>query len=123
MQYFFKITIFNNRNKFFGGQVMGLKFDGRYLKDGGKTLANVYRDALKEGSSSGGKTLGNLYRDIVKEGSSSGGKSLCNISRGDIKEGSSSGGRKLISLKDAAKKIGSSGQGPTVALVWWFFGK
>ena len=83
---------------------MGLKFDGRYLKDGGKTLANVYRDALKEGSSSGGKTLGNLYRDIVKEGSSS-------------------GGRKLISLNDAAKKIGSSGQGPTVALVWWFFGK
>ena len=39
---------------------MGLKFDGRYLKDGGKTLANVHRDALKEGSSSGGRTLGNL---------------------------------------------------------------
>ena len=83
---------------------MGLKFDGRYLKDGGKTLANVYRDALKEGSSSAGRTLGNLYRDIVKEGSSSSGKSLCNVSRGDIREGSSSGGRKLISLKDAAKK-------------------
>ena len=62
-------------------------------------------------------------KKILPGGSSSGGKSLCNISRGDIKEGSSSGGRKLISLKDAAKKIGSSGQGPTVALVWWFFGK
>ena len=83
---------------------MGLKFDGRYLKDGGKTLANVHRDALKEGSSSGGRTLGNLYRDIVKEGSSS-------------------GGRKLISIKDAAKKIASSTQGPSVALVWWFFGR
>ena len=87
---------------------MGIKFDGTKVKDGSKTIANVYRDALKEGSSSGGKTLGNIYRDAIKLGSSSGGKTLCNISRGDIREGSSSGGKKLISLKDAAKSIGTT---------------
>ena len=42
---------------------MGIKFDGTKVKDGSKTIGNVYRDALKEGSSTGGKTLGNIYRD------------------------------------------------------------
>ena len=102
---------------------MGIKFDGIKVKDGGRTLANLYRDTLKEGSSTGGKSLGNIYKDAIKLGSSSGGKTLCNVYRGDIREGSSTGCRKLISLKDAAKKIGTSVQGPSTALVWWFFGK
>ena len=121
LQCVLKKTIFKFKQKY--GKNMGIKFDGTKVKDGSKTIGNVYRDALKEGSSTGGKTLGNIYRDSIRLGSSSGGKTLCNIYRGDIREGSSTGGKKLISLKDAAKKIGTSSQGHSTALVWWFFAR
>ena len=87
---------------------MGIKFDGTYVKNGSKVLANMKRtDELKDGTSSGGKTLGNIK---VKDGK-------------NIRDGSSSGGRTLIKISDAAKQIGTSATGPSTALVWWFFAK
>ena len=42
---------------------MGIKFDGTYVKNGSKVVANMKRtDELKDGTSSGGKTLGNIKR-------------------------------------------------------------
>ena len=40
---------------------MGIKFDGKDIKDGSRTIAN-FRDGknLRDGSSSGGKVLGNV---------------------------------------------------------------
>ena len=105
---------------------MGIKFDGTFVKNGSRVVANMKRnDELKEGSSSGGKTLGNIKRrDEVKLGSSSGGKTVCNVKDGrNIREGSSSGGRSLVKISDAAKQIGTTQIGPSTALVWWFFAK
>ena len=40
---------------------MGIRFDGTYVKNGSKVVANMKRtDELKDGTSSGGKTLGNI---------------------------------------------------------------
>ena len=85
---------------------MSIKFDGTNVKRGSSTVANLKRS------------------DELREGSSSGGKALCNIKDGRyIREGSSSGGRQLIKIQDAAKAIGTSSQGPSTALVWYFFAK
>ena len=105
---------------------MGIKFDGTYVKNGSKVIANMKRtDELKDGNSSSGKTLGNIKRgDEIKDGNSSSGKTLCNIKDGkNIRDGNSSSGRTLIKISDAAKKIGTSATGPSTALVWWFFAK
>ncbi len=105
---------------------MSIKFDGTNVKRGSSTVANLKRsDELREGSSSAGKALGNIKRgDEIREGSSSAGKALCNIKDGRyIREGSSSAGRQLIKIQDAAKAIGTSAQGPSTALVWYFFAK
>ena len=84
---------------------MGMKFDGTYFKNGSTTLGNV-KDGknLRDGQSSGGRVLGN-----VADGQ-------------NIRDGQGHG-RVLIKLSDAAKKIGTSAQGPTTALVWYFFAK
>ena len=84
---------------------MGMKFDGTYFKNGSTTLGNVKDGYLRDGISSNGHPLGN-----VADGK-------------NIRDGQSSGGRVLIKLSDAAKKIGTSSQGPTTALVWYFFAK
>ena len=85
---------------------MGMKFDGTYFKNGSTTLGNV-KDGknLRDGQSSGGRVLGN-----VADGK-------------NIRDGQSSAGRTIIKIADAAKKIGTSSQGPTTALVWYFFAK
>ena len=54
---------------------MGIKFDGTKVKDGGKTIGNIYRDALREGSSSGGRKLISLKDAARKIGTSSQGHS------------------------------------------------
>ena len=83
---------------------MGIKFDGTYVKDGFKTIANL-KDGkiLREGQSSGGKALGNIKSgDIIREKDSSGGKTLCNVKDGkNIRDGQSSGGKQLIKISDA----------------------
>jgi len=104
---------------------MALKFDGKMLKDGSRTIANLSSDILREGSSSGGKALGNIKSgDIIRAGNSSGGSSLCNVKDGkNIREGNSAAGSKLVSIDDAAKKIGATSKGPSTALVWYFFAR
>jgi len=85
---------------------MSIKFDGTNVKRGSSTVANLKRS------------------DELREGSTSGGKALCNIKDGRyIREGSTSGGRQLIKIQDAAKAIGTSAQGPSTALVWYFFAR
>ncbi len=94
---------------------MALKFDGKYLKDGGRTLCNVSGDKIREGS--GIKTLCNIKGGTIREGS--GIKTLCNVSGGYIREGS--GIKKLIKTSDAARKIGATFQSPLVAAIWYLF--
>ena len=52
-----------------------MKFDGKTLKDGSKTVANVRGDKIYEGSSMS-KCLANLRGDKIYEGSSMS-KTLC----------------------------------------------
>ena len=52
----------------------------------------------------------------------SGGTTIANVKNGVLREGQYTG-KVLIKLADAAKKIGTSSQGPTTALVWYFFAK
>ena len=105
---------------------MTIKFDGTYVKDGSKTVANL-KDGkiLREGQSSGGKALGNIKSgDIIREKDSSGGKSLCNVKDGkNIRDGNSPSGKQLIKITDAVKKIGASSHGASTALVWYFFAR
>ena len=94
---------------------MALKFDGKYLKDSGRTLCNVSGDKIREGH--GGKTLCNVSGGKIREGH--GGKTLCNVRLDYICEGS--GYKKLIKTSDAARKIGATFQSPTVAAIWYLF--
>ena len=81
---------------------MALKFDGKYLKDGGKILCN-------------------LDGKLIRDGSSTGGTPLCNIDGKLIRDGRSTGGTKLIKVSDAARKIGATSLGPTTAAMWFKF--
>ena len=81
---------------------MALKFDGKFLKEGSKTLCNF-----------DGK--------IIREGYSTGGKALCNVDGDNIREGYSRGGKILIKVSDAARKIGATSQGPSTAAIWFMF--
>ena len=81
---------------------MALKFDGKFLKEGSKTLCNF-----------DGK--------IIREGYSTGGKALCNVDGDNIREGYSRGGKILIKVSDAARKIGATSRGPSTAAMWYLF--
>ena len=81
---------------------MALKFDGKFLKEGSKTLCNF-----------DGK--------IIREGYSTGGKALCNVDGDNIREGYSRGGKILIKVSDAARKIGATSRGPSTAAMWFKF--
>ena len=81
---------------------MALKFDGKFLKEGSKTLCNF-----------DGK--------IIREGYSTGGKALCNVDGDNIREGYSRGGKILIKVSDAARKIGATSRGPSTAAIWFMF--
>ena len=78
---------------------MGVKFDGKTLKDGSKTIANITNDKqIREGSSTGGKVLANVTGGKqLREGSSTGGTVIANFSS-YVREGSSSGGSKANSF-------------------------
>ena len=79
---------------------MALKFDGKFLKEGSKTLCNFDGNIIRDGSSSG--------------------RALCNVDGDNIREGSSSG-KILIKVSDAARKIGATSQGPSTAAMWFMF--
>ena len=79
---------------------MALKFDGKYLQDGGKILCNLDGKLIRVGR---------------------GGTPLCNIDGDYIRDGRSAGGTKLIKTSDAARKIGATSLGPTTAAMWYKF--
>ena len=90
------------------------KFDGKYLKHGGTTIANVSGDKIRKGS--GGSVVANIKGDKVREGS--GGSVLFNLRGTDIRSGS--GGSKLATMKDVEKDIDGLG-GITLAALWYCF--
>ena len=93
---------------------MSLKFDGKKLKDGGKTLANVNGDRIREGN--GTKTLLNVRDDKIREGN--GTKTLFNLKKNDIREGS--GTRKIADMDDVKDDIDGPG-GVMLAALWVLF--
>ena len=81
---------------------MALKFDGKFLKDGSKTLCNVRGNKIYEGSSAA-KVLANVRGDKIYEGSSA--------------------AKVLIKTSDAARKIGATSRGHLTAAIWYLFCK
>ena len=73
-----------------------MKFDGKSLKDGSKTIANVRGDKIYEGSSNS--------------------NCLANVRSGKLYEGSSNS-RTLTTMKDIDKAIDGTG-GTTKAALW-----
>ena len=73
-----------------------MKFDGKNLKDGSRTIANVRGDKIYEGSSTS--------------------KCLANVRSGKLYEGSGNS-RKLTTMKDIDKAIDGTG-GTTKAALW-----
>ena len=97
---------------------MALKFDGKYLKDGGRTLCNIQGDKIYEGPFAS-RVLCNIRGDKVRQGQSTN-IILCNIRGDKIYEGQSST-KVLIKTSDAARKIGATSLGPTTAAMWHLF--
>ena len=58
------------------------KFDGKYLKRGGSTIANVNGRYIRKGS--GGITVANINGDKVRQGS--GGTTIMNVSGDNIRQ-------------------------------------
>ena len=79
---------------------MALKFDGKCLKDGSKTLCNVRGNKIYEGNSIA-KVLANVKGDKIYEGNS-----IAKV---------------LIKTSDAARKIGATSRGPSTAAMWYLF--
>ena len=97
---------------------MTIKFDGKYFKDGSKTIANFYNDKIYEGPNRS-KSLCNLYGDKVYEGSYRS-KTLCNVYNDKIYEGSYRS-KTLITIKDAQKVISGNMNNVTLAAAWFLF--
>ena len=90
------------------------KFDGKYFKRGGTTIANVNGDRIRKGS--GGSTVANIRGDQVRQGS--GGTTLCNVRGDDIRQGS--GSTRIGKMRDVRKIIDGPG-GVTLAALWYCF--
>ena len=87
------------------------KFDGRYLKEGGKTIANVKGDKIRKGTST--NVIGNIKGDMIRKGS--GTTPLFNLRGDNIRRGS--GTTKLATMKDVDKAI--DGPGKIVKAALW----
>jgi hypothetical protein len=95
---------------------MSFKFDGRYLKDGGTTIANVSGNQIRKGT--GSITVANIKDDVVRKGSGS--TALINMKGTDIRSGS--GSMKVGTMRDVDKAIDGPG-GITKAALWFLFVK
>lgn len=93
---------------------MSYKFDGKYFKHNGRTLATISGDSIKNGT--GGITLATVRGDQIKKGT--GGSTLLTIRGRDVREGT--GGSKLIALDQVDKLIDGPG-GATKAALWYLF--
>ncbi len=90
------------------------KFDGKYLKHNGKTIANVKDDKIREGT--GSKVVANIRDDKFRE--KTGSKVLINLRGSDVRLGS--GSSRIASMKDIEKAIDGHG-GATLAALWYCF--
>ena len=90
------------------------KFDGKYLKRGGSTIANVSGNKIRKGS--GGSTVANISGNKIRQGT--GGSTLCNISGNNIRQGT--GGSRIATMRDVRKQIDGPG-GVTLAALWYCF--
>jgi len=90
------------------------KFDGKNLKRGSTTIANVSGKNIREGS--GGSTVANISGNNIRQGS--GGSTLCNVSGDNIRQGS--GGSTIAKMSDVRKEIDGPG-GITLAALWYCF--
>ncbi len=92
------------------------KFDGKYLKYGSKTIANVSGDNIRKGS--GSITEANIRNDQIRKGSGS--TVLANVRGRDIRQGS--GSSKIGTMDDVDKAIEGPG-GTTKAALWILYVK
>lgn len=90
------------------------KFDGTALKDGGKTIANVKGNDIREGN--GFTVRANVKDDNVRQGN--GFTVLFNIKGDDIRQGD--GFTKIATMKDVDKVIDGPGKVIKAAL-WLMF--
>tara|TARA_B100000287_G_scaffold409792_1_gene437518 strand:+ start:137 stop:436 length:300 start_codon:yes stop_codon:yes gene_type:complete len=97
---------------------MALKFDGKFLKDGSKTLCNVRGNTIYPGTSANG-ALANVRGNIIYPKLSANG-ALVNV-RGDKIYPRLSVNGALIKTSDAARKIGATSRGPLTAAIWYLF--
>lgn len=96
---------------------MRLEYRREQLKDGGKTIANIRGDKLRNGT--GSSTLCNVRDDKVRRGTGS--STLCNVKNGDIRDGT--GSSRKAKVKDIKKMIkGSESLSDVfVAAIWQTF--
>ena len=75
------------------------KFDGKYLKQGGTTIANVSGDRIRKGT--GSSVVCNISGDKVRSGTSS--SVICNVSGDNIRQGS--GSSTIGKMRDVRREI------------------
>ena len=90
------------------------KFDGKKLKRGGTTVANVSGTRIRKGS--GSSAICNIRDDNIRDGSGSSTK--FNLRGDDIRSGS--GSSKIATMKDVDKDIDGPGRVVKAAL-WLYF--
>jgi molybdopterin-binding protein len=88
------------------------KFDGKNLKLGGTTIANVSGNSIRSGS--GSSTIGNISGDNIRE--KSGSKVLANVKGTDVRLGS--GSSRIATFADIDKVL--EGPGGTLKAALWF---
>lgn len=92
------------------------KFDGKTLKFGSKTIANISGDKIRKGS--GSSVEANIRNEQIRKGSGS--SVLANVRGRDIRQGS--GSSKIATMDDVDKAIEGPG-GTTKAALWFLYVK
>lgn len=87
------------------------KFDGKNLKEGSRTIANVQGDNIREGN--GVKVIGNIKGDNIRQGN--GVTVLFNVKGDNIRQGN--GVTKLATMDDVDDDI--DGPGKVVKAALW----
>jgi len=88
------------------------KFDGKNLKQGSNTIANVSGNSIRKGS--GSTTICNISGNNIRQGSGS--TTLCNVSGDNIRQGS--GSTTIAKMSDVRRAIDGPG-GVTLAALWY----
>lgn len=88
------------------------KFDGKTLKEGSRTVANVSGNNIRK--ESGSTTIANISGNNIRQGSGS--TTIANVSGADIRQGS--GSTKIGTMKDVDAAI--EGPGGVIKAALWF---